>query len=65
MTAIEGMQILKTKDLQEILGVGRDTAYALMRSPSFPSTKLGRIYIVTDKNLKQWLETYKNREFQL
>ena len=48
----ENTKILKTDDLKNILGIGRDKAYALMRSEAFPSTKIGRTCFVTQKNLE-------------
>jgi len=48
--------MLTVKDLQYQLKVGRDTAYALMHSKSFPSFKLGGRYFVTQQALDRWLE---------
>ena len=48
--------MLTVKDLQRKLRIGRDTAYALMKSASFPSFKLGGRYYVTQKALEDWLE---------
>lgn len=53
------MNLLKVKDIQKILRIGRDRAYALMRSKSFPSIKIGRTYCVEEEALKEWLK--KNR----
>ena len=61
----ENTKILKTDDLKNILGIGRDKAYALMRSEAFPSTKIGRTCFVTEKNLEIWLDNYAGREFEL
>ena len=61
----ENTKILKTDDLKNILGIGRDKAYALMRSEAFPSTKIDRTCFVTEKNLEIWLDNYAGREFEL
>ena len=61
----QNLKILKTNDLKNILGIGRDKAYALMRSEAFPSTKIGRTCFVTEKNLEIWLDNYAGREFEL
>ena len=61
----ENTKILKTGDLKNILGIGRDKAYALIRSKAFPSTKIGRTCFVTEKNLKIRLDNYAGREFEL
>lgn len=54
--------LLTVKDLQSQLGIGRDTAYALMHSRAFPSIQIGRRYYVTREALEQWLSqnTYKS-----
>lgn len=51
----EELTVLQTKDLQEYLGIGKDKAYALMRSEGFPSIRIGKQYIITMLNLKNWL----------
>ncbi len=57
--------LLKAKDLQQILSVGRDKAYALMKSDDFPSIKIGRDYYVTEENLRLWLEESAGKEIEL
>lgn len=59
------MKLLQVKELQEQLGIGRDTAYALMHASCFPSIKLrGRYYVAQDK-LDCWLERQAYKEVQL
>lgn len=36
--------VLTVTELQEILGVGRNTAYSLLRSGAVPSIKVGKKY---------------------
>ncbi|MBQ6638646.1 MAG: helix-turn-helix domain-containing protein [Lachnospiraceae bacterium] len=50
------LTFLKTKDLMTIFGFGRDKAYALKHSKSFPSIRIGKTYVVTEKNLREWLD---------
>jgi len=57
--------VLRVPDLMEYLGIGRDAAYALMRSKTFPSIKLGKVYIVTVTELEKWLERNTGREINL
>ena len=57
--------MLTVKDLQRVLKIGRDKAYALMHSSSFPSIKIGGQYYVTEIALAQWLEKYAYRTFNL
>ena len=61
----ESIKILKVEDLMEIMGIGRDKAYALLNAEAFPSTKLGRNFFVTQKNFETWLDNYAGREFEL
>ena len=57
--------MLTVKDLMKKLSIGRDTAYALMRSSGFPSMKVGRRYFVSEKALETWVKNMENREFVL
>lgn len=57
--------MLTVKDLTEKLGVGRDTAYALMRAKGFPSFKIGKRYFVSEEALEEWIKGMKNRNFVL
>ena len=57
--------ILKVKDIMNYLGIGRDKAYSLMKSKSFPATQIGNTYFVTNKNFTRWLEDYAGKEFVL
>lgn len=57
--------MLTTKDLQAVLKIGRDKAYALMRSQAFPSIKIGARYYVTKEALEEWLRKYAYRTFEL
>lgn len=54
---LDDFKILSAKDLMDIFNIGRDKAYALMRSKSFPSSRIGRTYFVTAGNLKNWLKS--------
>ena len=61
----EHRTVLRVPDLMEYLGIGRDAAYALMRSKTFPSIRLGKTYIVTITELERWLERNAGREIDL
>lgn len=50
---------LRTKDLQEVLHVGRNRAYDLMRSDGFPSFKIGGNYFVKLDDVLKWADDYK------
>lgn len=52
-------------DLQSVLGIGRETAYALMRNRSFPSIRVGRRFMVEKTALQDWLKQYKGKTFTI
>lgn len=64
MNNVETM-VLNVQELQMALGIGRDTAYALMRSRAFPSTKIGGRYIVAKDALKSWIKSNEGKEVHL
>lgn len=57
--------VLNVQELQVALGIGRDSAYALMRSRAFPSMKLGGRYIVAKDALKVWMKRNEGKEIHL
>lgn len=59
------MKVYKAKDLMTILKIGRDTAYALMRSSTFPSYKLNERYYVTEEALNRWLSSLGGKEIEI
>ena len=57
--------MLTVKDIQKKLKIGRDRAYALMRSTAFPSIKIGARYYVTEEALDDLLRRYAYKTFEL
>lgn len=51
------------KTLSEFLHIGKNTAYALMKSDGFPSYRINRQYFITDESLKSWLKSIEGKEF--
>lgn len=51
---IDVRKYLNVTDVQSILGIGRSTAYALMRRADFPTTRLGRKMVVDSAALDTW-----------
>lgn len=47
--------ILRVDDLVAILGIGRNTAYNLMRSKDFPSKQIGRQWFISTNSFEYWL----------
>ena len=56
-------EILTAKDLKTVLRCGINRAYDLMKSPAFPSIKMGGRYIVTASALNEWLNANENKFF--
>ncbi len=52
----ERPDFLTIKDLQERLGIGKNTAYALMKSECFPSIQLGRKWIIEEDAFYEWIK---------
>lgn len=57
--------VLNVKELQDALGIGRDTAYDLMRSKAFPSIRIGGRYVVEKEALQSWLKLYRGKTYHL
>lgn len=55
--------LLNVRDLQVLLQIGRDKAYALMHSKGFPAIKIGGRYYVSQEELKKWLTRYAYKNF--
>ena len=61
----EELKVFTAKELAGVLKIGRDKAYALIRSKGFPSICIGKRYIVTEKALNEWLEQYEHKNYVL
>lgn len=59
------IKVLTAKELADVLKIGRDKAYTLIKSKGFPSVCIGKRYIVTDKALNEWLGQYEHKTFVL
>ena len=57
--------LLTADDLRKRLGVGRDRAYALMHSKSFPAMKVGGRYYISEEALAKWLEAMEYKTVKL
>ena len=47
------------------LNIGRDKAYALMKSAGFPSIQIGDRYIITEDALTRWLHEAEGRHYSI
>lgn len=61
----EKTEMLTAKELKDIMRCGINRAYDLMKSPAFPSIKIGGRYLVSVFALEKWLELNEGRNFLL
>jgi excisionase family DNA binding protein len=54
--------ILTAKHIMEILGVGKDYAYELMKRKDFPTIKVGKYKRVHRDDFFAWLEKQKQAQ---
>lgn len=59
------MEFLTTKEVQQLLRIGRDKAYALMHCKGFPSICLGHQYIVEKQALYKWIQSNESKVVKL
>lgn len=52
-------EVLRTGDVQEILGVGRKEVYRLIATGALPAVRAGRGYRILKAALIEWLEEGK------
>ena len=50
----EPCKYYSVKDIQSIMGCGRDKAYQLVKSSSFPSTRIGKIMFIDKEEFEKW-----------
>lgn len=56
----DAILIYKPAELMVLLGLGRNTVYALLRSGRLRSVKIGSRYLVTQEALQEFLNTDKH-----
>lgn len=59
----EVSKLLTPKDIQYIIGLGKNQTYALMNSAGFPTIRLNNRMFVTVQDFNAWLSTYKGRSY--
>ena len=52
----ESRVVLRPRDVQKLLGIGRNQAYHLFRRPDFPAKRLGRSWLISRAAFERWLE---------
>lgn len=61
----EKKRFLNVQDIQNLFGIGRNKAIALMNSKGFPAIKLGRTYRVDSAELEEWIKKNKGKEVNI
>ena len=49
-------KMLTIKDIQNNLGIGKNNAYRLIKSPGFTTIKIGRKYLIPDDEFETWVQ---------
>jgi len=44
------------RDLQVVLGMGKNTVYRLLKDGTIPNRQYGRKYVIGKTTIKKWLE---------
>jgi len=55
--------LMTVKELQNYLGIGKDKAYALVKSKSFPAMKIGGRYYIIKTDFVVWLGKQLGRRY--
>lgn len=58
-------KMLGVKDIQELFGIGRNKALALLNTEGFPTIRLGRTYLVNPSQLEEWIKKNQGKEIKL
>lgn len=59
------MEYLNTKQVCDTLHISKKKAYELFNLKGFPYIKIGRNYLVGDKDLEEFLNLYKHSQINL
>lgn len=57
------MQVYTVKEVSQILHIGKNLAYNLMKTEGFPSYRIGKQYYITDEALNKWLKSIEFKTF--
>lgn len=53
------------EDIKNMLTIGFNKAYNLVKSDGFPSIKIGNKYVVPKEEFNNWVKTYTYHEYKL
>ncbi len=52
--------VLKPNEAQEVLGIGRNAIYDLLKNGTLPSIRIGKLYRIPKKALQNYIEMCYN-----
>ncbi len=58
------MEFMSAKELQEKLGISRNTAYSLIHSGKIPSVRIGRTYRIPKELFEAWVKCESETKFK-
>lgn len=53
---IDDIILYEIKDIQNILKIGRDSTYKLIKLPTFPVIRIGKKYLIPKTQFEKWVE---------
>lgn len=53
-------EVYTVKDIQEILNIGKNTAYQLINSNPFPVIRIGKTYRIPKEAFDRWLNNVES-----
>lgn len=59
------LELYTYKDIAPILGIGFQSARALMKNPDFPSFKIGTRVFVKVEDFNKWVSELAGKEFKI
>ena len=57
------MQVYTAKEVSQLLHIGKNLTYSLMKTHGFPAYKIGKQYYITDEALDKWLRSIESKTF--
>lgn len=54
--------VYSIKDVQRILGLGKNNVYKLLKLPTFPTIKIGKRYLIPKKEFEEWVSKSIRKE---
>jgi excisionase family DNA binding protein len=53
---MDKIQMVSVKEVSQVLGIGINQAYDLVKKDSFPSLKTGHRYLISKDSFEKWLQ---------